>query len=203
MTSCEGEEITMYDELAAGNAVVINFSAMWCAPCQDLALDMQQIWEYYGHGTGGVKVFEFLVSDQNYETTDCDDVASWNSQFDLTFPGFSDCEDVFLEYDEIYGSSVIPIILVYLPDVNDPGESVLLYDYLNGIGAETNDVFIDIKNLLNEYGYSYVGMEETTEVPKELIRIVDLYGRPAEFKPNVPLIYLYSDGTSECIIKSE
>ena len=32
---------------------------------------------------------------------------------------------------------------------------------------------------------------------KELVRIVDLMGRSTEFKPNIPLIYIYSDGSTE------
>ena len=36
---------------------------------------------------------------------------------------------------------------------------------------------------------------------RELVRIVDIIGRETTFKPNVPLIYIYSDGTAEKLIR--
>lgn len=43
-----------------------------------------------------------------------------------------------------------------------------------------------------------VGIKEITNYgAKELTKIVDLMGRETEFKTNTPLIYIYSDGTTE------
>jgi hypothetical protein len=36
---------------------------------------------------------------------------------------------------------------------------------------------------------------------KELVKILDVVGRETIFKPNVPLIYLYKNGTVEKVIK--
>lgn len=49
----------------------------------------------------------------------------------------------------------------------------------------------------------FTGIEEVTMSDKKLIKIVDLMGRETEFKPNTPLIYIYTDGTREKIIKIE
>ena len=38
---------------------------------------------------------------------------------------------------------------------------------------------------------------------KVVIRITDLMGRDTENKPNTPLIYIYSDGTTERVFKME
>lgn len=38
---------------------------------------------------------------------------------------------------------------------------------------------------------------------KSLIKIIDLMGRETEFKPNTPLIFIYSDGTRERVMKIE
>lgn len=48
-----------------------------------------------------------------------------------------------------------------------------------------------------------VGIEELTSDKVELLQIVDFMGRETEFKPNTPLIYIYSDGTRKRIIKIE
>lgn len=42
----------------------------------------------------------------------------------------------------------------------------------------------------------YTGVDELTLDKKELVKIVDLMGRETEFKPNTPLILIYSDGTA-------
>lgn len=49
----------------------------------------------------------------------------------------------------------------------------------------------------------FTGIEELMTGPKELVKIFDLMGRETEFQPNVPLIYLYSDGTRERRIEIE
>jgi uncharacterized protein (TIGR02145 family) len=48
-----------------------------------------------------------------------------------------------------------------------------------------------------------LGIIELTPVKKELLKIVDLLGRETEFKPNTVLIYVYSDGSTERIFKTE
>jgi hypothetical protein len=41
------------------------------------------------------------------------------------------------------------------------------------------------------------GIDVLTGAPIELLKIVDLMGRETQFIPNVPLIYIYSDGSVE------
>ena len=38
---------------------------------------------------------------------------------------------------------------------------------------------------------------------KNLVKIIDFMGRETSFKPNTPLIYIYSDGTRERVMKLE
>jgi hypothetical protein len=38
---------------------------------------------------------------------------------------------------------------------------------------------------------------------RELVKILDIIGRETIFKPNVPLIYLYKNGTVEKVIKMD
>lgn len=49
----------------------------------------------------------------------------------------------------------------------------------------------------------FAGLEDITNAEKELVKIVDLMGRETEFRPNTPLIYIYSDGTIERVMKLE
>ena len=36
---------------------------------------------------------------------------------------------------------------------------------------------------------------------KELVKIIDFTGREREFTPNIPLIFVYSDGTQERVME--
>ncbi len=49
----------------------------------------------------------------------------------------------------------------------------------------------------------YTGIEELIQSEKELVKIIDFMGRETEIKPNTPLIFIYSDGTRERIMKLE
>lgn len=49
----------------------------------------------------------------------------------------------------------------------------------------------------------YTGIEELLQTEKELVKIVDFMGRETEYKPNTPLIFIYSDGTRERVMKLE
>jgi len=45
------------------------------------------------------------------------------------------------------------------------------------------------------------GLEEYSNQPKKLIRIIDYLGRETTFKPNTPLIYQYDDGSVEKVME--
>jgi Leucine-rich repeat (LRR) protein len=48
-----------------------------------------------------------------------------------------------------------------------------------------------------------VGIDELNNSSKQLLKIVDLMGRETTYKPNMMLIYIYSDGTVEKVFKLE
>ena len=48
-----------------------------------------------------------------------------------------------------------------------------------------------------------MGVGNLSSAPKKLHKVLDLMGRETRFKPNTPLIYLYSDGSTEKILSVE
>ena len=50
---------------------------------------------------------------------------------------------------------------------------------------------------------SSAGIEQLTNTKKERIKIIDFMGRETQFKPNTPLIFIYSDGTRERVMEIE
>lgn len=53
------------------------------------------------------------------------------------------------------------------------------------------------------YLVDYTNIDELQMNKKEVVKIVNLLGQETEFKPNTVLIYIYSDGTSERVMKLE
>lgn len=61
----------------------------------------------------------------------------------------------------------------------------------------------EIEELYSSINPCTANVEELVPTDKELLFITDLMGRETEFKPNTPLIFIYSDGTRERVIKLE
>ncbi len=53
------------------------------------------------------------------------------------------------------------------------------------------------------YLVDYTGIEELLTTNKELVKIIDFMGREIDFKRNIPLIFIYSDGTRERVMEIE
>jgi len=49
----------------------------------------------------------------------------------------------------------------------------------------------------------YLSIDQLTPNGKKLVKIVDQLGKPAEYKPNTLLFYIYSDGSSEKVFRVE
>lgn len=87
--------------------------------------------------------------------------------------------------------------------LNDCGAPVHLYvdtglyditlTIIDSIGCETTTTWQDF--IFAEY--CNVGLNELTNKDRELIKITNLLGQETPYKPNTPLIYIYSDGTTE------
>ena len=54
----------------------------------------------------------------------------------------------------------------------------------------------------NYYSW-FVGIDELEPVERKVIKVVDLLGREIEDKPNITLIYIYTDGTAEKVYRTE
>lgn len=195
--SCDGTQYNMHTALADGNAVLLDFSAMWCGSCNQLAPELEQVHLAFGAGTANVKVFGFLIQDYQNNITDCADINQWDQSHNLTFPTFNDCYNEYDSYNNEYGSNAIPLILLFIPNVNDPSASTLVLNTITGQGLSSNDLSEDIINILGDNGFWGVGINENNAKEKELVKIVDLLGRQTNFQPNTLQIYIYSDGSTQ------
>lgn len=73
-----------------------------------------------------------------------------------------------------------------------------------GVGTYGAYYYIDDVSVKLDRGTTTgVNDHEFNGKPKTLIKIIDFMGRETEFKPNTPLIHVYSDGTRERVLRIE
>ncbi|MEX1191037.1 MAG: endonuclease [Brumimicrobium sp.] len=76
---------------------------------------------------------------------------------------------------------------------------IIYYDY-----QENRNPFIDHPEFVEEIWDEHLNLEsESLNTEKKLLKIVDFMGREVDFKPNIPQIYMYTDGTVEKKVVAE
>ena len=109
--------------------------------------------------------------------------------------------------DEKYTINISSFSIV-LPIVNQPPIIVPPYSYEVIIMTEMNgsnlvhppncpNLTVWDEDSCSCFLVDNTGIEELLQNEKELVKIIDFMGRETEFKPNTPLIFIYSDGTVE------
>ena len=77
-------------------------------------------------------------------------------------------------------------------------------DEIKGVDVQIMDLR-EIENTVCDYFIICSGTSNTIELmqpqTKEVLKIIDMMGRETKFIPNTPLIYIYSDGTKEKVMK--
>lgn len=187
--TCDGNSYSMYTELSKGKAVVINFSSLWCAGSAAGAESTEALWQ--NTITENVKVFGFIHEDQDFNTADCDDADLWESVHGISYPTFINIDNVLQNYINKYtqsGATTLPWFLLFLPDAEYPEASQLAYS-----GHDMNT----LNHILNDQWLQSAELTGAAASNKVLVKILDHMGRETEFKANTPLIYVYSDGTTE------
>ncbi len=121
-----GEEVDLYS--FCGQHVMIAFGASWCPPCQELAMEVQDIQDEYAES--GFQAIEILIEDEGYNPPDQQDLLDWEAMGGMTtIPVLSDAEQtIWPVYELDWG---IPTIIHLGPDmtvlsadayVDDPGQ---------------------------------------------------------------------------------
>ncbi len=82
------EEVSLWQFY--GNIIVVDISTMWCAPCQELAEDVEETWlEYKDQGVTYITV---MPENFEYETPTTENLVAWADAFGITAPIIADSE---------------------------------------------------------------------------------------------------------------
>ena len=193
--TCDANGYSMYTELSKGKAVLLSFSNQWSPASAETASKTEDLWQ--NMMSENVKVFGFLNEDQDFNTADCDDADVWATVNGITYPTFINIENVLGNYINKYttnGAVNLPWLLLFFPDAENPGNSMLVYS-----GNNINEV----NHILHDQWLQSAGLNGSHQLDVSLVKILDQLGRETSFKPNTPLIYVYSDGSTKKIVVAE
>ncbi len=99
----KGKKITLSDYL--GKVVLIDFSSMWCGPCQTEAAQLQNLYETYKNE--GLVVLSVLTHAYEIRTPSDKELKKWARKYKITFPLMADpIEGVYNPY--VAGDRLVP-----------------------------------------------------------------------------------------------
>ncbi len=111
-TDQNGQEVSMWQFY--GNVVLLDLSTLWCAPCKDLAAEVQATADDYRDE--GFVYMTILVEDLEADVPDQEELQEWGTYFGIAEPIVSDT------------ANVAPTLL---PESNYPGVFLISRDMVN------------------------------------------------------------------------
>src|SRR5690606_9225940 len=122
---CYGQTHHLYDDLAAGKAVIINVCAGWCEPCRYADVVLESVYKQYCSGNGELKTYGLLFENNQGENSDCAFGALYASTYDLSFPLITNSREIADKYLTQYGTAerAIPLFAIIIPNQADPANS--------------------------------------------------------------------------------
>lgn len=124
-----GNAFDLHNRLSDGQAIVLDFMASWCGPCESSTPEISEFIENNGSGSGSVEALAITV-----ESTDDASVLNslnWNGGF-YNYPKFPYTQENNAQYfhygvnHDFNSGGSIPFFVMICPNQADPGRSTIV-----------------------------------------------------------------------------
>ncbi|MEX1192524.1 MAG: choice-of-anchor J domain-containing protein [Brumimicrobium sp.] len=127
-TDSKGNEFDLHAALSNGQAIILDFMASWCGPCESSTPEISELVENNGSGEENLEALAISI-----EQNDDDAVINgldWNGGF-YEYPKFSYNTDNSFQYfhyssNHGFNSGSIPFFVMICPDIADPAYSTIV-----------------------------------------------------------------------------
>jgi len=129
-----GDDVSLWQFY--GQWVVLDFSTIWCAPCQDLAALAHETYELYEEH--GFEYITILSQNMYYEAPSLEEVQSWVDTFSMGTPVLADPVEWTNQF--VKGASGFPRLVIVGPDMRIV-ESEVKPNTDEGLRAALDEIF--------------------------------------------------------------
>lgn len=198
-TDSNGNPFDLYDALGNGQAILLDFMASWCGPCESSTPEVSEWIQDNGSGSGIVQAIAIST-----ESTDDDAVMNgldWNGGF-YHYPKFAYTaagSALYSHYATMNNSNGIPLFVLICPDVNDPGHSTIIeMDAGYGAGMFTGQYNTSLNNCASATYTNSDGINQKGIV----LENVSIYPNPANAEANVNITLSEAANVSVTIVNA-
>lgn len=124
-----GEAFDLHERLASGQAIVLDFMASWCGPCESSTPDISEFIQNNGSGNGNVEAVAITV-EANDNATVLNNL-DWNGGF-YSYPKIPYVQANDAQYyhygvnHDLNSGGSIPFFVMICPNPSDPGRSSIV-----------------------------------------------------------------------------
>ena len=138
----------LYADLQAGNAVVLDFSAGWCPPCNSAVSFINQACAHYCDNAGRVKFYDLLVAGpQPGRAADSAFAHRFSNQYQIPNPVLTPDTNLTKLFFSLYDTAQgVPVFLIIAPDTARPTQSAVHMIY--GFDSSLTQMIIDTVTLI-------------------------------------------------------